>query len=85
MNEDITESEFGAILHCKWEEDPHEENIIIGYWAEDNSKYTIDVPKQLRHLIIRIQNWLCEKFQNIESSKRDVQKFTTFFYGLKKE
>lgn len=82
--DDITKSAFGAILHKKWVP-AEEEYKIIGFWAEDNSRYYIECPKQLRSLLINIQNWLADKYIKIEKSKQFVTNTSMFFNGLKEE
>ena len=64
---------FGALLHKKWEADKSGTTTIIGYWAEDNGKYFIDVPTQLRSCIIEMQNALSDKYAELEDAKRRVQ------------
>ena len=78
----ITESSYGAVLHKKWIKDPDKENIIIGFWAEDDNEYYIDCPPQIRYDIIKLQNWLSDKYQAIKKAKESIHRLSTFFYGL---
>ena len=79
---DITNSGFGAILHKEWVVDQNEENIIIGYWYEDDTSYHIDVPPQIRLLIILMQNWLSRKYQYQVKLKGHMKAASRFFNGL---
>ena len=79
---DITDSGFGAVLHKEWKADSNENNIIIGYWAEDDTPYHLDVPPQLRLLIILIQNWLSRKYQYQVRLKNHIHSVSQFFKGL---
>jgi hypothetical protein len=75
ITKDLPEStidHFGAILHTYWEEDPTNEGQIIGHWAEDNSKYCIVVPVQLRRQIINLQNLLCRHYVNFKRMQHDL-------------
>ena len=47
---------FGPILHSKWKADENCTEVIFGYWAEDFSRFEIQVPSQLRSFIIELQN-----------------------------
>ena len=60
-----------ALTFAPWAKNDSSENIIVGLWAEDYSKYRIVVPAQLRDLIIHMQNQLCEE---ANSSKKHEMK-----------
>ena len=47
---------FGPILHSAWKADESSSDVIIGFWAEDFSRFEMKVPVQLRSFIIELQN-----------------------------
>jgi len=69
---------WGAILWRKWEVG-HIGSTIIGYRAEDNQKYEIIVPPQLRDLIVEIQNWLSGFYTTVEILQSKVNNIKHFF------
>ncbi len=69
-----TIKDFEAILHTEWQKHPNITTYIKGVWAEDMSKYNIEVPEQLRDMIISLQNILCFKLselKDIEDTLKD--------------
>ena len=79
---DITNSGFGAILHKEWKIDVNDEKTIIGYWYEDSTEYYLDVPPQIRLLIVLMQNWLSRKYQYQVKLKDHMKAASRFFNGL---
>jgi hypothetical protein len=55
----ICKKQFAPIIPSstvmKWKKG-NSDDIIIGYWSEDNSPYTITCPHQLRNLLVKLQN-----------------------------
>lgn len=70
---------WGAILHKKWEKHSISQDIIIGFWAEDDNSYHILVPSQLRDIIVDIQNWLADIYIKIKNLKSKVKRLEDFF------
>lgn len=64
-----------AILNGKWKRDPDHENIILGEWFEDNFKYEIKCPPQLRDEIIEMQNHFANMYRLRGESMQGVRKF----------
>ena len=81
--------DIGAVLHKSWiliEEDiPHSLEKPKGYvriqgnWAEDNQPYYVIVPEQLAPGIVKMQNWLANKYNEIEKLKRQLKDAIGFF------
>jgi hypothetical protein len=69
---------FGNLLWKKWVIGCHRD-AIVGYWIEDGSHYIINVPYQLRDDIIRMQNWLSDKYLRIERLKDKLRRLEGFF------
>ena len=57
---------FAAIAHSKWVACPKRADYIIGKWAEDDNKYEIKVPPQLRDQVIDLQNLMYAQMQIID-------------------
>lgn len=78
-----------AILQYKWSPDPKSKTKIHGYWPEwpeDCSEYVIEVPERLRFELVRLQNLLCDKADEIKSIKHrnnnlteEIKKFNSFW------
>lgn len=69
---------FGCILHKQWQACEEDPTHIIGYWAEDNSEYTISCPHQLRDNIIKLQNNLSSlyiRMKNLNKQTYELQKY----------
>lgn len=68
---------FSALLHTQWVavRSLHggHENEIQGYWAEDNSTFTITCPAQLRDLLVELQNVLATKYVDARDRLRNAQ------------
>jgi hypothetical protein len=69
---------YGALLHQKWIEDGTSKNNIFGFWAEDGSFYIIDCPTQLRELLVKMQNQLCDLYKKWDKDNRDLKQFEYF-------
>lgn len=59
---------YGALLHKEWE--ITSDKTITGFWGEDNSRYVVELPDQLKHLLVDLQNTLSKKYQLLEFEKR---------------
>lgn len=76
---------WGAVLYKKWFADDNTATHIYGYWAEDDTQYEMVVPSQLRKQIIEIQNWLCDRYQRLQSARTkvcDLENFFTYQDGI---
>ncbi len=77
---------YGAILHKSWiakgESYP---GIIIGYWIEDNLQYEINVPEQLKDILIDIQNKLSRWWLTIEEQENRIKRMTKAFSEIFKD
>lgn len=69
---------YGALLHEKWSANKTRTGQIIGVWAEDGSRYTIECPNQLVDLLVQMQNQLCDLYQKWDKDKRELGKFEYF-------
>jgi len=69
---------WDAILHQDWIKGDNEDEIIH-FWAEDNSKAILKVPPQLRNQIVEMQNWLSMKQQKIDSLDIELARARGFF------
>lgn len=63
---------YAALLHKEWEITSDE--TVVGFWGEDNSHYSVDLPDQLKHLLVNLQNTLSKKYQLLEFEKRKLNK-----------
>ena len=71
---------WDAVLHKEWIKGDNED-AIIHFWAEDNSRVVFKVPPQLRDQIVEMQNWLAAKQQKIDSLERELARARGFFEG----
>jgi hypothetical protein len=71
-------STLAPLLWKKWDVG-EKDNEIIGYWAEDDSRYIISVPYQLRDTIIIMQRWLSTKYQTLEFLSSELKILSRFF------
>lgn len=62
---------FSAITWSRWAAGS-EIDEIVGHWAEDNSRYEITCPHQLRDLLIEMQNILHERYSEVERLRREL-------------
>ncbi len=69
---------WDAILHKDWIKGGNEDEIIH-FWAEDNTRKVFKVPYQLRDQIVEMQNWLSFKQQKIDSLDIDLARARGFF------
>ena len=67
---------FGALLWKKWEPGL-EQDVICGFWAEDNSLYTINCPYQLRDIIVKLQHKLCDLYELWENTNKKLNEINT--------
>jgi len=59
---------YGALLHTAWK--PKEApDKIDACWAEDFSHFEIEVPHQLRDLLVDLQNELSEQYRKDEKCR----------------
>ena len=72
---------FSALLHAKWKPGP-EPTEIVGRWAEDESTYTMDVPEQLRDLLVELQNHLADRYAQLRLFTRKVNEAVQFWEEL---
>lgn len=71
---------WGAILCYKWEiRHCIKEDKIIGYWAEDGNEYEIIVPNQLKEILVGIQNWLSDIYNDINKLKNEAKRLGHIF------
>jgi hypothetical protein len=74
---------FAALLNSEWYEGctntVTDQTSIIGSWGEDNSEYMIEVPSQLRPLIIELQNALYTKYQELKQAERKYEDSSNWF------
>ena len=66
--------EIACLLVYPWKRtldgDPDDPDTkILGQWAEDASGYHMYVPSQLRDPLIKLQNHLCRKYNELEDLK----------------
>jgi hypothetical protein len=73
---------FGAILYREWVAHHEDANIIIGYWAEDDSPYEITVPHQLRSTILKLQNTLCKKYNAVKELQQKLDEMKKNFSSM---
>ena len=59
---------YAPLLHKEWKIDTA--NNIFGFWGEDDSHYSVELPDQLKHLLVDLQNALSKKYQLLELEKR---------------
>ena len=71
--------ELSSILYRCWEDDLHSTDTIIGYWPEDDSEYKLKVPYQLRRKIIQMQNWLANKYFEIQRAQNVAKDLIQWF------
>ena len=57
--------ELGALFHAEWKAGSKPDEIE-GYWTEDNSRYTITIPEQLRDLLLAAQNSIARKYHAMD-------------------
>lgn len=77
----MNDIKLGAVLHKCWMPDK-EANKIVGYWAEDLSCYKMEVPVQLRDLIIDMQNGLSNVYQALERARSEALKIERKMKGM---
>jgi len=51
---------IGALLHRKWEAPNNFPSRIDCFWAEDQLPFEIEIPSQLRNLMVQLQNDLVD-------------------------
>ena len=59
---------YAPLLHKEWK--INNANNIFGFWLEDDSHYSVELPDQLKHLLVDLQNALSKKYQLLELEKR---------------
>jgi len=69
---------FAPVLNSKWYEDLSSSSTVIGSLPGDNN-YTIEVPSELRPLIIELQNALYTKYQEYKEEKRKYEDSSNWF------
>jgi len=76
-------SGIGAIIHMRWikGDKPGE---IIGFWAEDLNHYSIIMPPQLVDIMISTQNWLSDKYDNMNNLISKTRELEYFFKNKEK-
>ena len=62
---------FGALFHKEWIAGQKDDEIE-GYWAEDDTRYTITVPEQLRDMLLGMQNVLARKYRAVGALKHQA-------------
>jgi len=63
-----TAERYAPLLHAKWKPAP-DKHQLQGVWPEDGSQYRLDVPHQLRDLLIELQNGLCERYAELVDAR----------------
>lgn len=63
---------FSAITWSPWFPGEGDEGLIYGRWAEDNSKYQVLCPPQLRDLLVEMQNALHVQYDEIEQLRKKL-------------
>lgn len=63
---------FSPITWSPWvpNTEPDSENEIVGFWAEDSSKYKVTCPHQIRGLLIEMQNSLHIQYDEIVALRK---------------
>lgn len=74
-------SKFSALFHSDWVAGTAKD-IIVGRWAEDDSRYELIVPYQLRDIIIELQNLLGSKYRGLEAAKKKVRQLEQSLKGF---
>lgn len=72
---------FSALFYADWVAGTAKD-IIIGRWAEDDSRYELIVPYQLRDTIIEMQNLLGSKYRGLEAAKKKVRELEASLKGF---
>ena len=65
--------QYGALLHSEWRAGV-KHNEIVGNWDEYFSPYEVDVPCQLRDLLIEMQNTLARKYRELGECEAALRK-----------
>jgi len=73
---------YGALLHSKWAPG-FQDDLIDGSWAEDMSRFEVQIPIQLRALLLDLQNNLAKEYekQSVETSKSSKDSFSIPYRG----
>lgn len=71
MANDTGLDKYAALLHAPWEA-CKEPNEIVGKWAEDGNEYIIQVPPQLRNMLVDLQNVLADRYYLLRNLRSQV-------------
>lgn len=58
---------YAPLLWKRWEASDESPSAITGFWGEDGHPFLIQVPPQMRDLIVDLQNTLSDKYNHIKS------------------